>query len=59
MRILWHSHSPLAATGYGKPTALWLPKLRDMGYEIMGSAFFGQDDVIHYQGIPVANTDDG
>lgn len=60
MRILWHSHSPFAATGYGKPTALWLPKLRDMGYEIMATAFHGLEEKdTFFEGIPVVNVDDG
>jgi glycosyltransferase involved in cell wall biosynthesis len=60
MRICWHSHSPLLATGYGKPTALWLPKLRDMGYEVMATAFHGLEEKdTFFQGIPVVNADDG
>ena len=60
MRILWNSHSPFAATGYGKPTALWLPKLRDMGYEIMATAFHGLEERdASFEGIPVVNVDDG
>jgi len=60
MRLLWHSHSPAAPTGYGTPTALWLPALRDMGHEVTCSAFHGQTErTTSYQGIPVVNTDDG
>lgn len=60
MKILWHSHSPAVATGYGTPTALWLPKLRDMGHEVVASAFYGQvQEITSYQGIPVVNSDDG
>ena len=55
-RVLWHSHSPLAATGYGTPTALWLPVLRDLGYEVTASAFTGQSMDFTLGGIEVINT---
>jgi hypothetical protein len=60
MRILWHSHSPLVTTGYGTPTALWLPRLSQMGHEVVASAFYGQvQEIFSYHGIPVMDTNDG
>lgn len=60
MRLLWHSHSPLIASGYGQPTALWLPKLKEMGHDVFVSAFQGlAAEVSLYKGIHVLNTDDG
>lgn len=59
MRILWHSHSPLTATGYGVPTATMAPLLRDAGHEIFLSSFWGlPQEISLYQGIPVLNADD-
>jgi hypothetical protein len=34
MRILWHSVGPQAPTGYGQQTALWVPRLAELGHEI-------------------------
>jgi glycosyltransferase involved in cell wall biosynthesis len=33
-RILWLSNAPWAASGYGEQTALFVPRLRDLGHEI-------------------------
>ena len=41
MKILWHSNSPWARTGYGTQTALWVPRLAELGHEIAISAFHG------------------
>ena len=57
MKILWLSHSPFALTGYGTPTALWLPALRDMGHEVTAAAFHGRPG--EYRGIPVLDARDG
>jgi glycosyltransferase involved in cell wall biosynthesis len=57
---LWLSHAPWMSTGYGAPTALWLPKLREAGHEVTAAAFCGQpQEVSLYKGIPVLNADDG
>jgi glycosyltransferase involved in cell wall biosynthesis len=48
------------STGYGTPTALWLPRLRELGHEVTAAAFLGQpQEVSLYKGIPVWNADDG
>lgn len=41
MRILWHSVSPTAPTGYGQQTALWVPRLASLGHEVAISAYAG------------------
>ena len=59
MKILWHSHSPRVKTGYGTPTALLLPRFRDLGHEVIASAFFGEsEELSSFEGIPVYNTND-
>lgn len=32
--MLWHSNAPITLTGYGMQTALFAPKIRDLGYDI-------------------------
>lgn len=54
---MWLSHSPHAKTGYGTPTALWLPKLQEMGHTVACAAFHGPAK--DYRGIKVFNADDG
>ena len=39
--IMWHSCAPWSASGYGTQTAIWTQKLRDMGHEVVISAFWG------------------
>ena len=41
MKILWHSNSPHAPTGYGSQTALFAPRIRDAGHDVAISAFWG------------------
>ncbi len=36
MRILWHSNAPFLKTGYGQQTAIWAPRLRDLGHDEEG-----------------------
>ena len=59
MKILWHSHSPLASTGYGIPTAMWVPELEKMGHDVAVSSFTGQHMDFTWHGRTVLNTDDG
>lgn len=49
MRILWHSNAANAPTGYGNQTALFTPRLKEVGHEVIISAFYGRE------GAPVAN----
>jgi glycosyltransferase involved in cell wall biosynthesis len=54
MKILWHSNSPMVPTGYGNQTALFAPRLRDAGYEVALSAFYGLEGApIMWENIPV------
>ena len=40
-KALWHSVHPLWGTGYGQQTAVWVPRLASLGYEVAVSAFAG------------------
>lgn len=52
-KLLWHSNSPLAPTGYGQQTALFLPELKGH-YELAASSFYGlEGSPIKWDGIPV------
>lgn len=52
-KLLWHSNSPLAPTGYGAQTGLFVPKLAEH-YDIACSAFYGLDgSPIVWNGIPI------
>ncbi|HEX7099667.1 MAG TPA: glycosyltransferase family 4 protein [Acidimicrobiia bacterium] len=60
-KILWYSNAPWAPTGYGLQTALFVPKIRDAGYDIAISALWGLnhtitawDGITVYPGDPVA-----
>jgi glycosyltransferase involved in cell wall biosynthesis len=39
MRILWLSNHPERKTGYGRQTALWVPRLQAMGHQVAIHAF--------------------
>lgn len=53
-RILWHSNAPWCPVGYGIQTALFTPKIRDLGYEVAISAFFGLEGAqMWWDGMPV------
>lgn len=32
--LLWHSNAPITLTGYGLQTALFAPRIRDLGYDV-------------------------
>src|SRR5580658_2879235 len=54
MRILWHSNSPWMKTGYGQQTAIWAPRLRDLGHDVVISGYTGMHHAhIGWEGIPV------
>ena len=54
MRILWLSNSPLSMSGYGKQTALFTSRLRDMGHEVAISANHGiRETNAVWNGIPL------
>lgn len=54
MRILWHSNSPAAQTGYGVQTRLFASRIRDLGHDVAVSAFYGAEGGMQvWDGIPV------
>lgn len=54
LRILWHSNAPWTSTAYGQQTALFAPLLRDLGHEVIISAFFGLNGgTLTWEGITV------
>jgi glycosyltransferase involved in cell wall biosynthesis len=54
LRILWHSNAPWVPSAYGQQTALWVPLLRDLGHEVIISAYHGlQGAPIRWEGLPV------
>lgn len=59
MRIVWHSNSPLANTGYGQQTAIFAPRLKALGHDVSISAFWGLGgSAIHWDGIKVYPADE-
>jgi glycosyltransferase involved in cell wall biosynthesis len=54
VRILWHSNSPWASTGYGNQTKLFTPRIRDLGHDVGISAFWGlEGGLLGFMGMPV------
>jgi glycosyltransferase involved in cell wall biosynthesis len=54
MKLLWHSNSPWAPTGYGQQTGLFLPHLKKHYPDIACSSFYGlEGSPITWEGIPV------
>lgn len=41
MKILFHSNSPWASSGYGQQTAIFTPMFQDAGHDVAISAFWG------------------
>lgn len=39
--IVWHSNAPWAPTGYGNQTKVFTPLIRNLGYDVAISAYFG------------------
>jgi FkbM family methyltransferase len=53
MKILWHSNAPWLGSGYGTQTALFAPRLRDLGHQLVISAFAGlAGQTVEWDGIP-------
>ncbi len=62
MRVIWLSNAPWAASGYGQQTALAVPRLEKLGYEMAYAANYGlQSGTFEWQGHTVfpANEDWG
>ena len=58
MKILWHSAHPDQPTGYGQQTALVVPRLQALGYDMAISLTFGVSGqpAPPWRGIPVFPT---
>ncbi len=58
-KVLWHSNSPWASTGYGVQTAIFAPRIRDLGYDLAISAFWGLGGAkMEWDGITVLPADE-
>ncbi len=54
LRINWLSNSPNAATGYANQTRIFTPRIRDLGYPLCISAFYGvEGGSWDWNGIPL------
>lgn len=40
-KIIWHSTTPWAPSGYGTQTANWVLKVKDMGHDVILSSYWG------------------
>lgn len=58
MRIVWHSNSPTTNSGYGKQTALFVPRIAALGHEIaaIASPYSFGGSPIEWNGIPILGT---
>lgn len=50
MNVLWHSNASWIPTGYGNQTALFTPRLRGAGHDVVVSAFCGLEMARMYDG---------
>lgn len=41
MRILWHSNARHVPSGYGNQTNVFVPRIRDLGHEVIVSGYYG------------------
>jgi len=58
VKVLWHSNAPWAPTGYGQQTALFAPRIRDLGHDVALSAFYGLEGAtLEWDGMHVYPTD--
>ena len=55
MRIVWHSNAPWNNSGYGKETALFVPRIASLGHEIAAIAapYTFSGAILEWNGIPV------
>lgn len=58
MKIVWHSNSPTTNSGYGKMTALFVPRIAALGHEIaaIASPYSFGGSPIEWDGIPILGT---
>jgi len=54
VKLLWHSNAPWNNSGYGKQTALFVPRIASLGHEVIISApySFG-GSILEWNGFPV------
>ena len=54
MRLVWHSNAPWNPSGYGRQTALFVPRIASLGHEILIAApySFGTS-ILEWNGFPV------
>jgi glycosyltransferase involved in cell wall biosynthesis len=54
MRINWFSNAPWGPSGYSNQTALFVPRIKDLGHEMSITAFWGlQGGRLDWHGVPV------
>lgn len=41
LSLNWHSNAPWAPTGYGNQTKVFVPRIKDLGYPVSITAFYG------------------
>jgi glycosyltransferase involved in cell wall biosynthesis len=59
VKLVWHSNVPWAPTGYGMQTALFAPRLRDLGHDVALSATWGLGGArLNWEGMKVYPCDD-
>lgn len=52
MKILWHSVSPWAPTGYGTQTGIFTPRIKALGHDVALSVYYGlQGAVLDWNGM--------
>lgn len=53
-RVMWHSVSPWAPSGYGVQTQIWTRRLKELGHEVIISSFWGiQGGATQWEGMMV------
>src|SRR5262252_19074 len=58
MRVLWVSNAPWAPSGYGEQTALFVPRIAQLGHEVAVAANYGlQAKLDEWEGFRVYPTD--
>jgi FkbM family methyltransferase len=52
--LLWHSVAPWPPTGYAQQTRIFTPRIRDLGYDVAISAYYGhQGSEMRWEGMRV------
>ncbi len=58
MKILWSSNAPWAPSGYGQQTALFAPRIQQLGYDIAINSVWGLDGAgLEWNGLRIYPTD--